>query len=190
MMYVCVTPSKALLNYATNPRISFIVHPCLVNMLQLMEGKSVSLCDFWKTSTNWRSLWLVSCRCYHPHIFQKYTTQQSSQKSKTDWGSILDRPLPARTLASLGGTSFGLLWQPLPLMAPVLVCSGSLRMEADRAKLIKESQWEINQILPHHQHSLLDEDVVENLPARPPLAPASRSHAMASSIDKRTQPLV
>ena len=45
----------------------------------------------------------------------------------------LDRPLPARTLASLGGTSFGLLWQPLPLMAPVLVCSGSLRMEADRA---------------------------------------------------------
>ena len=27
---------------------------------------------------------------------------------------------------------------------------------------------EINQILPHHQHCLLDEDVVENLPARPP----------------------
>ena len=52
MMYVCATSSKALLNYATNPRISFIVHPCLVNLLQLMEGKSVSLCDFWKTSIN------------------------------------------------------------------------------------------------------------------------------------------
>ena len=51
--------------------------------LQLMEGKSVSLCDFWKTSTNWRSLWLVSCRCYHPHTFQKiYHPTIESKKAK------------------------------------------------------------------------------------------------------------
>ena len=52
MMYVWATPSKALLNYATNPRISFIVHPCLANLLQLMKGKSVPLGDLWKTSIN------------------------------------------------------------------------------------------------------------------------------------------
>ena len=42
-------------------------------------------------------------------------------------------PASKTRFGSLGGISFRLLWQPLPLVALVLVCSGSLRMEADRA---------------------------------------------------------
>ena len=53
------------------------------------------------------------------------------------WGDIfLDfrcAPASKTRFGSLGGISFRLLWRPLPLVALVLVCSGSLRMEADRA---------------------------------------------------------
>ena len=56
-----------------------------------------------------------------------------------------------------------LLWRPLPLVAPVLVCSDSPRMEAGRADSIKESQLENKPDLPPPSHCLLDEDVVEDL---------------------------
>ena len=39
---------RDLPNYAIQFRKSFIVYPCLVYLLQLMEGKSASLCEFWK----------------------------------------------------------------------------------------------------------------------------------------------
>ena len=55
------------------------------------------------------------------------------------------------------------LWRPLPLVAPVLVCSDSPRMEAGRADSIKESQLENKPDLPPPSHCLLDEDVVEDL---------------------------
>ena len=55
------------------------------------------------------------------------------------------------------------LWRPLPLVAPVLVCSDSPRMEAGRADSIKESQLENKPDLPPPPHCLLDEDVVEDL---------------------------
>ena len=62
------------------------------------------------------------------------------------------------------GTSFGLLWQP--------------QTEADRAKLIKGVTMRNKPDPPPPPHCLLDEDVVENLPARPaPLDPASPPHA-------------
>ena len=78
-MYVWATPSKALLNYATNPRISFIVLPCLVNLLQLMEGKSASLCEFRKHPptdiAQSQSLvdvtTLMHSKIYHPQLSQK-----------------------------------------------------------------------------------------------------------------------
>ena len=143
-------------------------------MLQLMEGKSVPLGDLWKTSINWCSLWLVSCRCHHSRTFQKYTAQQSSQKSKTDWGSILDRPLPARTL-----------------MAPVLVCSGSLRMEADRAKLIKGVTMR-NKPDPPPPPTLSSwwGCSWESPSKTPPWLQSFRPHPMAHPIEKRTQDLL
>ena len=52
--------------------------------------------------------------------YQKTTFFRCAPASKTCFGS-------------LGGISFRLLWQPLPLVALVLVCSGGLRMKADRA---------------------------------------------------------
>ena len=55
-----------------------------------------------------------------------------------------------------------LLWRPLPLVAPALVCSDSPRMEAGRADSIKESQLENKPDLPPPSHCLLDEDVVED----------------------------
>ena len=55
---------------------------------------------------------------------------QSSQKNAKTSLLVYWMGLRARTACGIG---FRLLWRPLPLVAPVLVCSDSPRMEAGRA---------------------------------------------------------
>ena len=174
---------RDLPNYAINLRISFIVHPCLLYLLQLMEGKSVSLCDFWKTSTNWHSPWLVSCGCNHPRTFQNIPPTIESKKAKpivvVYWICLCEQePSPAS-------------------MAPVSEAGES-------SKAYKRSHKEtINQIPNHHTWSFTGRvgpqarlgSPSSALPARPPSSPSpteaisSTSHASYGKFNQHDEVL-
>ena len=102
-----------------------LCYPCMFRCCTKGRG-SAPLCDSQRTSTNQCSLQLAPCRGQYPHMCKNTPHIIESKNAKT---SLLVYWMRLRQQYEQGPW----LWRPLPLVAPVLVCSDSPRMEAGRA---------------------------------------------------------